>query len=191
MVFAENDGYFAPDIRRSVREAALSKPSRNPERPEDKSSDDGSEHFFIPLSTGTARKEMDAATNRGKQRLGLSSPQMKLLKSTSDVYYNADSPVNTSPVLLSELNGHDPISALSFFGPVSGLMHQSFTTDDALDQVFSPPLLMESSLFHDADEDLLGKSSQTRSILLWKVIVHMHAYYCMEVLLYVSCCQFY
>jgi hypothetical protein len=152
--FAENDGYFANDVRRSVREAALSKPLRNTERPHDKNSDDGSEHFFIPLSTCAARKEMDAATNRRKQRLGLLSPQMKFPKSTGDLYT-----INTSPVLLSELSGHDAIGTMNFLDPVSGLAHQSFITDDALDQVFSPPLLMESSLFHDADEDLLGKSS--------------------------------
>ncbi|KAK8462073.1 hypothetical protein SEVIR_1G141600v4 [Setaria viridis] len=161
----ENDGYFANDIRRSVREAALSKPSRNTERPQDKNSDDGSEHFFIPLSTGAAR-EMDAAINRRKQRLGLSSPQMKFPKSMGDLYYNADSPINTSPVLLSELNGHDPISAMNFLDPVSGLARQSFITDDALDQVFSPPLLMESSLFHDADEDLLAPLSETDAALM-------------------------
>ena len=165
MVFAENDGYIAHDIRRSVREAALSKPLRNTDRPQDKNSDNGSEHFFIPLSAGAARKEMDAATNRRKQRPGLLSPQMKFPKSTSDLYYNADSPINTSSVLLSEMNGHDPVSAMSFLDPVSGLAHQSFITDDALDQVFSPPLLMESTLFHDADEDLLGKSSKNQSIL--------------------------
>ncbi|PUZ75671.1 hypothetical protein GQ55_1G215000 [Panicum hallii var. hallii] len=161
-----NDGYIAHDIRRSVREAALSKPLRNTERPRDKNSDDGSEHFFIPLSAGAARKEMDAATNRRKQRPGLSSPQMKFPKSTSDLYYIADSPINTSPVLLSEMNGHDPISAMSFLDPVSGLAHQSFITDDALDQVFSPPLLMESTLFHDADEDLLAPLSETDAALM-------------------------
>ncbi|CAN6244148.1 unnamed protein product, partial [Urochloa humidicola] len=160
----ENDGYFAHDIRRSVREAALSKPLST-ERPQDKNSDDGSEHFFIPLSTGAARKEMDAM-NRRKQRLGLSSPQMKFLKSTSDLYYNADSPMNTSQLLSSDLTGHDPISGISFLDPVSGMAHQSFITDDALDQVFSPPLLMESSLFHDADEDLLAPLSETDAALM-------------------------
>ena len=165
MVFAENDGYIAHYIRRSVREAALSKPLRNTDRPQDKNSDNGSEHFFIPLSAGAARKEMDAATNRRKQRPGLSSLQMKFPKSTSDLYYNADSPINTSSVLLSEMNGHDPVSAMSFLDPVSGLAHQSFISDDALDQVFSPPLLLESTLFNDADEDLLGKSSKNQSIL--------------------------
>jgi hypothetical protein len=60
------------------------------------------------------------------------------------------------------MNGHDPVSAMSFLDPVSGLAHQSFISDDALDQVFSPPLLLESTLFNDADEDLLGKSSQNQ-----------------------------
>uniref|UniRef100_K3YMX8 Uncharacterized protein n=1 Tax=Setaria italica TaxID=4555 RepID=K3YMX8_SETIT len=134
LLIEKNDDYFAHDIRWSVREAALSKPLRNTERPQDKNSDNGSEHFFILL-------------------LGLSSPQMKFPKSTSDIYYNADSPINTCPVLLSELNGHDPISAMNFLDPVS---------------VFSPPLWMESSQFHDADEDLLGMSSQTQRISFWK-----------------------
>ncbi|XP_062223423.1 AUGMIN subunit 6-like isoform X2 [Phragmites australis] len=160
----ENDGYFAHGIRRSVREAALSKPLRNTERPQDKNSDDGSEHFFIPLSTGASRKEMDAVANRRKQ--SLSSPQMKFPTSTSDLYYNTDRPINTRPVLLSELNGHDPSSGLNFLDPVSGLAHQSFITDDALDQVFSPPLLLESSLFHDTDEDLLAPLSETDAALM-------------------------
>jgi hypothetical protein len=142
---AENDGYLAHDIRRSVREAALSKPLRNTERPQDKNSDDGSEHFFIPLSSGASVKEMDAVNNRRKHRPGVSSPQMKYPMSTSDHYYSSSSPLSASPVLLSELNGH-----------------QSFIADDALDQVFSPSLLLESSLFADTDEDLLGKSYKTR-----------------------------
>ncbi|VAI14944.1 unnamed protein product [Triticum turgidum subsp. durum] len=154
----ENDGYFAHDIRRSVREAALSKPLSNMESPQDKSSDDGSEHFFIPLSTGAARKDVGAVANRRKQKIGPSSSQSKLPKSTSDLYFNPDSPMHTTPAVSSKLNGHDdPSSAANFFYPVSG---QSFMTDDALDQVFSPPLLLESSLFPDAYEDLLGMSLQ-------------------------------
>ncbi|XP_066321688.1 AUGMIN subunit 6 [Miscanthus floridulus] len=162
----ENDDYSAHDIRRSIREAALSKPLRNAERLQDKNSDDGSEHFFIPLSSGAAKKDMDSVTNGHNQRLGLLPPQMKFAKSTSGIYYNADSSINTSPVLLSELNGHDSISAMSFLDPAGGLAHQSFITDDALDQVFSPPLLMESSLFHDADEDLLAPLSETDAALM-------------------------
>ena len=159
IVFAENDGYFARDIRRSVREAALSKPLSNTESPHDNSSDDGSEHFFIPLSTGASRKDVSAVANRRKQKIGQSSSQTKLPKSTSDHYFNSESPMHTTPALSSKRNGHgDPSSAGTFFDPVSG---QSFKTDDALDQVFSPPLLLESSLFHDTYEDLLGKSYRT------------------------------
>ncbi|XP_037433521.1 AUGMIN subunit 6-like isoform X2 [Triticum dicoccoides] len=160
----ENDGYFAHDIRRSVREAALSKPLSNMESPQDKSSDDGSEHFFIPLSTGAARKDVGAVANRRKQKIGPSSSQSKLPKSTSDLYFNPDSPMHTTPAVSSKLNGHDdPSSAANFFYPVSG---QSFMTDDALDQVFSPPLLLESSLFPDAYEDLLAPLSETDAALM-------------------------
>jgi hypothetical protein len=156
IVFAENDCYFANDIRRSVREAALSKPLSNTESPQDNSSDDGSEHFFIPLSSGASRKDVGAVANRRKQKIGLSSAQTKLPKSTSDHYFNSDSPMHITPALSSKRNVHGkPSSAGNSFDPVSG---QSFMTDDALDQVFSPPLLLESSLFHDTYEDLLGKS---------------------------------
>lgn len=103
--------------------------------------------------------EIDAVdNNRRMQKLGFSSPQMKF----SDLHFNVDSPMHATPVLSSKLNGHDdPNTVTSMLDPVSGLGHQSFITDDALDQVFSPPLLLETSLFQDAYEDLLGKSSQT------------------------------
>jgi hypothetical protein len=160
IVFPENYGYFAHDIRRSVREAALSKPLSNTESPQDDSSDDGSEHFFIPLSSGTLRKDVGAVGNRRKQKIVISSSQTKLPKSTSDQYFNSDSPIHTTSALSSKRNGHgDSSSAGNFFDPLSS--SQSFMTDDALDQLFSPPLLLESSLFHDAYEDLLGKSFQT------------------------------
>jgi hypothetical protein len=120
---------------------------RNTERPQDKNSDDGSEHFFIPLSTGASVKEMDAVNNRRKQRSGVSSPQMKFPTSTSDHYYSSSSPLSASPILLNEMNGH-----------------LSFITDDAFDQVFSPPLLLESSLFPDTDEDLLGKYQKEKKL---------------------------
>ncbi|BAF08630.1 AUGMIN subunit 6 [Oryza sativa Japonica Group] len=160
----ENEGYFAHNIRRSVREAALSKPLRNPERPHDQSSDDGSEHFFIPLSTGASKMEIDAVdNNRRMQKLGFSSPQMKF----SDLHFNVDSPMHATPVLSSKLNGHDdPNTVTSMLDPVSGLGHQSFITDDALDQVFSPPLLLETSLFQDAYEDLLAPLSETDTALM-------------------------
>ncbi|XP_051186864.1 AUGMIN subunit 6 [Lolium perenne] len=151
----ENYGYFAHDIRRSVREAALSKPLSNTESPQDDSSDDGSEHFFIPLSSGTSRKDVGAVGNRRKQKIVISSSQTKLPKSTSDQYFNSDSPIHTTSALSSAGNFFDPLSS-----------SQSFMTDDALDQLFSPPLLLESSLFHDAYEDLLAPLSETDAALM-------------------------
>ncbi|XP_006664824.1 AUGMIN subunit 6 isoform X2 [Oryza brachyantha] len=164
----ENEGYFVHNIRRSVREAALSKPLNNAERPHDQSSDDGSEHFFIPLSTAPSRKEIDGVNNRRNQKLGFSSPQIKFPKSTSDIHFNADSTMHATPVLLSKLNGNDdPSSVTSMLDPGSALGHQTFMTDDdALDQVFSPPLLLETSLFQDTYEDLLAPLSETDTALM-------------------------
>ncbi|KAM0850672.1 hypothetical protein ACQ4PT_052928 [Festuca glaucescens] len=160
----ENYGYFAHDIRRSVREAALSKPLSNTESPQDNSSDDGSEHFFIPLSSGASRKDVGAVANRRKQKIVLSPSQTKLPMSTSDQYLISDGPMHTTSALSSKWNGHgDSSSAGNLFEPVSS---QLFMTDDALDQVFSPPLLLESSLFHDTYEDLLAPLSETDAALM-------------------------
>uniref|UniRef100_A0A0D9VFC6 HAUS augmin-like complex subunit 6 N-terminal domain-containing protein n=1 Tax=Leersia perrieri TaxID=77586 RepID=A0A0D9VFC6_9ORYZ len=164
----ENESSFSHNIRRSVREAALSKPLSNTEGSHDQSSDDGSEHFFIPLSTDASRKEIDAVDNRRKQKLGFSSStRMKFPKSTSDLHFNAASPMLATPVMSSKLNGRDdPSSLAGMLDPSSGLGHQSFITDDALDQVFSPPLLLEASLFQDTYEDLLAPLSETDTALM-------------------------
>ncbi|TVU45853.1 hypothetical protein EJB05_05357, partial [Eragrostis curvula] len=72
----ENDDYLASDIRRSVREAALSKTLTNKESHRDQNNDDASEHFFIPLCTSVSVKEMNATKNQRKQVLGVPSRQM-------------------------------------------------------------------------------------------------------------------
>ncbi|GKC37562.1 augmin subunit 6 [Tanacetum coccineum] len=65
----END-YIRRNLKKSVREAALSTRSSNTAQSQDSHSDDGSEHFFVPLSgTGFSRvgPEMKAASLRSKQ----------------------------------------------------------------------------------------------------------------------------
>ncbi|KAI0516104.1 hypothetical protein KFK09_008776 [Dendrobium nobile] len=70
---AAEDGYlYALNLKRTVREAALSGPSSNSEISDEKSSDE-SEHFFVPLSTSLPAKDADAVVSRRKQ-LTFSSP---------------------------------------------------------------------------------------------------------------------
>ncbi|KAG0492871.1 hypothetical protein HPP92_006269 [Vanilla planifolia] len=73
---AEEEAFvYARNLRYAVREAALSGPSSTSEFSEDKSSDGGSEHFFVPLSNGVFWKEADSAVNHRKQ-LPFSSPDI-------------------------------------------------------------------------------------------------------------------
>ncbi|KAI0523130.1 hypothetical protein KFK09_005520 [Dendrobium nobile] len=56
--FTEEDSdIYAQNLRRAVREAALSGPSNNSENAGDKTSNAGLEHFFIPLSSDFPHKE--------------------------------------------------------------------------------------------------------------------------------------
>lgn len=72
-VAAEDGFLYALNIRRTVREAALSGPSSNSEISDEKSSDE-SEHFFVPLSTSLPGKEADAVVNRRIQLPFSSTP---------------------------------------------------------------------------------------------------------------------
>ncbi|KAJ3671676.1 hypothetical protein LUZ60_007755 [Juncus effusus] len=145
----ESDGYNANDIRRAVREAALSKPiikSKSNHLLEKTSSDELSnlsEHFFIPLSSKPGKEipvfENPTPPNQRKQKLVFGSPKTRPHK--------VSVPVGTVPD--GKMNGAEFLMM-----------------DDSLDQVFSPPLLMESSLFSDTYEDLLAPLSETDAALM-------------------------
>lgn len=49
---------------------------------------------------------------------------------------------------------------------VSDAQRSLYDTDEAPDQVFSPPLLMDASLLVDAYEDLLAPLSETETALM-------------------------
>jgi hypothetical protein len=133
----DTDGYNAHDIRRSVREAALSKPIINYEQVTHKNISNDPSDFFMPLtSRSTKERPVDNTTppNLRKHRLDFPSPKLHTQKT---------SVTDRTRVF----DGHDQ-------------QRSSFLSlDDSLDQVFSPPLLMESSLFTDTYEDLLGMFS--------------------------------
>ncbi|XP_042462050.1 AUGMIN subunit 6-like [Zingiber officinale] len=127
----ESADKYAQNIRRSVREAALSSLSSKSVF-QDGSNDDGSEHFFISLPTD------DCSTNQIKQQFISSTPE--------------------SQTLQGKLNWHKECTNNCSLSDTS--------QDGTLDQVFSPPLLLESPFYQDAYEDLLAPLSETDAALM-------------------------
>lgn len=170
--FSETDDYYAHNIRRSVREAALSSSSSNSELLQERSSDDGSEHFFIPLSTTDAasQKEIDYVPNWRNQQLVFSSPpEVQAPMNMTDLSCNANSQQSFIPDMLNKLNGLKENKNLArLFQPSTEKIQRMHPeVNDTLDQVFSPPLLLESSFFQDAYEDLLGMVNISRHVLVY------------------------
>lgn len=114
------DSSFIQNLKRSVREAALSLQPCNSESSRDSHSDGSSEHFFVPLSeTGFSHLDPD-------------------------------------------INGF-----LSFTGSNDTFDAQRSTFDfEDAQEVFSPPLLMDSYNLSDPFEDLLAPLSETESALI-------------------------
>ncbi|KAJ0053603.1 hypothetical protein Pint_02906 [Pistacia integerrima] len=142
----DSDISYVQYLKRSVREAALSVRSSNSESSRDSHSDESSEHFFVPLSAA------------GFSRLG---PE------------NKASPYDDIPDMLSELDSlrdfdkvNGFLSATGSNGAISETQRSFYDIDEAQDQVFSPPLLMETSLLADTYEDLLAPLSETETALM-------------------------
>ncbi|KAM0939893.1 putative HAUS augmin-like complex subunit 6 [Dioscorea sansibarensis] len=169
----DNDISFIQNLKRSVREAALAKPLNNTEWSQDKSSDDGSEHFFMPLSTGglSNKEAADAVPSRRKLRLVFSSPENHV-RSVTDRSSDTSSQITTARSVYdsngfeeyeNQLNGVQSATDLDY----ATMFQRKFPDiDDDLDNVFSPPLLMDSSFFSDAYEDLLAPLSETDAALM-------------------------
>lgn len=164
-IFADSDNSFFQNLKRSVREAALSTQSSISESSRESRSDESSEHFFLPLSaSGISRlsPETKGRPIRSKRLFTSSRTDSSLLENRA-----SDGHVESKYGELADmLNGLD---SLHDFDQVNGFLSvdcsNGFATDaqksfydidEAQDQVFSPPLLMDSSLLADSYEDLLG-----------------------------------
>ncbi|CAL9056441.1 unnamed protein product [Musa banksii] len=165
--YRENDDYDVQSIRRSVHEAALTRPSNNSELILESSEDNSSEHFFMPISTGVSVKVVDSAPVRKKQQLALSPPDIHVPSSSKDFLINTEGQLDSVPISnnLYGLDGHTNQTGL--IQPAFLNSRKAYADiDDAMDQVFSPPLLMESSFFQDTYEDLLAPLSETDAALI-------------------------
>ncbi|KGN58203.1 AUGMIN subunit 6 isoform X1 [Cucumis sativus] len=165
---------YVQNLKRSVREAALSMKYSNPEPPQEGPSDGSAEHFFVPLSgTGFSRLGPDSkgASTRSRR---LSVPQIDVCVPESPAFdFNNGINFNEFTDALNDLD------SLNDFDELNGFLSSSrsntatsdgrklvFDLDEAQDQVFSPPLLMDSSLLADSYEDLLAPLSETETAMM-------------------------
>lgn len=152
---------YVQNLKRSVREAALSLRSCNSESSRDSHSDGGSEHYFAPLSeTGFSHLEAEKkATSYRSKRLFASQMDDPLLEShASDGHARKFDEFPDMLNDLERLSDYDNVNGfLSFSGSneTSDAQRSFFDFEDA-QEGFSPPLLMDSSLLTDTFEDLLG-----------------------------------
>ncbi|CAA0820141.1 Unknown protein [Striga hermonthica] len=169
----DEDFLFLQNLKRSVREAALSSQSCNVESSLDSNPNECSEHFFVPLSgTGFSRHDQDKKHNSLKSRqLFTSQVDSSLLQTPAKDNDLGSKRVVTD--MLSELDSHNEFDSdkgfLPAFGsnlPVAEACRSFYAVDEAQGQVFSPPLLVDAALLGDSYEDLLAPLSDTETALM-------------------------
>lgn len=169
----DNDNFFIQNLKRSVREAALSFQSYGAESSQDSRSDDSSEHYFVPLpGTGLSRITQDKKPNPVQNKRLFTSQVDSTLPATRVINNRIGNNFDGAEILhdLESLEDYDDVNGfLSAVGSNSSVSdaHRSFyDLDDVQDQVFSPPLLMDTSLLADSYEDLLAPLSETETALM-------------------------
>ncbi|GJX68729.1 augmin subunit 6, partial [Tanacetum coccineum] len=135
----DNENDYIRNLKKSVREAALSTRSSNTAR----SQDSHSEHFFVPLS-GT-----------GFSRVG---PEKKAASLTSK-QFNFD--------MLNDYDGVNGFisAAASNYAESEGRL-SFYDVEGSHEEIFSPPFLLNASLSADSFEDLLAPLSETETAAL-------------------------
>ncbi|XP_017647263.1 AUGMIN subunit 6-like isoform X1 [Gossypium arboreum] len=164
---------FVQNLKRSVRQAALSVPSHDSESSRDSQSDESSEHFFVPISSfnfyhGGPENKVGSITSK---KLFSTQKDNSLLDSRASdgrIRSNYD---DISHMLnkLDSLNDYDPVnvflSAAASSTSASDGQRSFFDLEEAQD-VFSPSFLMDASLLSDSYEDLLAPLSETDTALM-------------------------
>ncbi|KAL0331894.1 UNVERIFIED_CONTAM: AUGMIN subunit [Sesamum calycinum] len=140
----DEDIIFLQNLKRSVREAALSSQSCNLESSQDSRSNDSSEHFFVPLSgTGFSRHGQEKKLNSLKSRQLFSSQADSSLLQTHVKDNDLGSKYSEVADILNDLDSLDEFDGVNGFlsavGSNSSVFdaHRSFyDMDEAQDQVF-------------------------------------------------------
>lgn len=169
----DSDISYVQNLKRSVREAALSMQTCNVESSRDSHSDDSSEHFFVPLSgTGFSRlgPENKAVSVRNKH-LFLPQADASLLENhvPEDLVGRKFAELPNMLNDLDSLHEYDHVNGfLSAASPIYAATdaQRPFYDIEETQDIFSPPLLMDSSLLADSYEDLLAPLSETETALM-------------------------
>ncbi|MFQ6644998.1 hypothetical protein Gotur_019213 [Gossypium turneri] len=159
----DTDDSFVQNLKRSVRQAALSVPSHDSESSQDSQSDESSEHFFVPVSSfnfyhggpenkvGSIRSKKLFSTQKDNSLLDSRASDGRIRSNYDDVSHMLKK--------LDSLNDYDPVnvflSAAASSSSASDGQRSFFDLEEAQDQVFSPSFLMDASLLSDSYEDLL------------------------------------
>lgn len=193
LCLADSESSYVQNLKRSVREAALSLRSCNSESSRDSHSDGSSEHFFAPLSE-TGFSHLDAENKAASRKASSLRSKRLFLSQTDDSFFenhvsdgHGESKLDEFPDMLNELerlSDYDHVNGfLSFTGSnaTSDAQQSVYDFEDAQDQVFSPPLLMDSSLLADSFEDLLGMSSLQHIVLVIATSLFSSFYHLMAI----------
>ncbi|KAI8541370.1 hypothetical protein RHMOL_Rhmol08G0054900 [Rhododendron molle] len=160
----DSDDSYIQSLKRSVREAALSTQTCNLELSQEIRSDDSSQHFFVPLSaTGFSRLGPDKKLGSTRSKVLFASRGPSADNHAPEGH--AQTKYNGSSHVLDDLDSFQEFDRINGFlsaagsnYTVSDSQQSYFDTEEAQDQVFSPLLLMDTSLLPDSYEDLLGMS---------------------------------
>lgn len=161
-MFPDSENSYVQNIKRSVREAALSVQPCSSELSQDSQSDDSSEHFFVPLSgTGFSRLGQDTKLGSARSKLLFASQDLSAGKRAPNS--NAHSKHKELRHVPNDLDSYQEYDGENdFFSgagsncTVSDSQKSYYDDEEARDQVFSPSLLLDTSLMGDFYEDLLG-----------------------------------
>ncbi|KAI3775647.1 hypothetical protein L1987_45395 [Smallanthus sonchifolius] len=161
----DNEDDYIHKLKKSVREAALSTRANNTDQLQDNQSDDGSEHFFVPLpGTGFSRvgPEKKSASLRSKQLFS-----SELNSSLVDNRVSDGIKYNESLDMVNEYDGVNGFmsAAASNYADSEGRL-SFYDVEETHDQVFSPPFLMDASVSAESFEDLLGCQLQKDNRLM-------------------------
>ncbi|KAJ6302134.1 hypothetical protein OIU77_016264 [Salix suchowensis] len=164
---------FIQNLKRSVREAALSMQSCNSESSHEIQSDESSEHFFLRLSSpGFSLIPENKAVSTRSKRISASQMNSALFEKHAQDGH-AGSKYNELPEILNDLGPLTDYDHVNGFLSVAGSNgaisdgQRSFNdVEDPYAQVFSPPLLLDTSLLPDSYEDLLAPLSETETALM-------------------------
>ncbi|KAJ8767959.1 hypothetical protein K2173_020899 [Erythroxylum novogranatense] len=169
----DSDHLYVQNLKRSVREAALSMQSCYLGLSQESQSDETTEHFFLPpYMNGFSRLTPEKKVASKSKPSFTSHIESAVLEDNAHDGH-AVGTYDDVPDLLSEMDSLSEYEHVNGF--LSGTGKNEAMSDgkrsfydikEPQDGAFSPPLLMDTSMLADSYEDLLAPLSETENALL-------------------------